>query len=503
MTAIVLLWPIFYHPNTYIPHIFIDTISSMRLYNTLTHQREILEPPHDGIVKIYCCGPTVYDFTHIGHLRKYTFDDVLVRTLKFFGHSVRHVINITDVGHLTDDGDNGTDKLEMGAIKTKKTVWEVADSYTKFFLDSLDAVGINRPDVLCKATDHIDEMITMIRALEANGYAYQTSEAVYFDTSKFAEYGALTGQKLSDKKNAVRDSVHTDLSKRHQADFALWFRKVGRFSDHAMSWESPWGVGFPGWHIECSAMSTKYLGDKIDIHTGGVDHIPVHHTNEIAQSECATGKKPFSRFWVHHNFLNVENQKMSKSLGNFLTIFDLKEKGYEPYSLKFLFLGTHYRSQMNFTWRGLDASQKRLKTLIKSYSSYQADGGDIDDKIVMLYRDKFAAALEDDLNTPSAIALFGSIIDDKNANNQTKKEIFDLLGSTLGIPFGRLAKNLESSSGASIPPNEVINILNERNVAKSQKDYQKSDHLREKLATMGYLVEDIKNGESKLIKINR
>ena len=310
-------------------------------------------------VTMYACGPTVYDYTHIGHMRKYVGDDILRRTLMFLGYKVQHVMNITDVGHLSDDADTGEDKMEKGAAKTGKTVWEVAQFYTDYFNDTMRAINVLPPTFLAKATDHVPSMIGLIQKLEARGATYETSQAVYFDIHAFPAYGTLSGQKLSDKEVGVRDDVIVDPDKKHPQDFVLWFKRVGKFAHHTMHWASPWGDGFPGWHIECSAMSMEQLGETIDIHTGGIDHIPVHHENEIAQSECATGHT-FVNYWVHHDFLRVDGEKMSKSKDNFYTIDDISAWNIDPRALRALFLQTSYRKPLNFTKKSLESIEKAL-----------------------------------------------------------------------------------------------------------------------------------------------
>lgn len=396
------------------------------LYNSLTKQKELFTPISGNEVKLYTCGMTVYDYAHIGHGRKYVMDDILKRTLKYNGYKVNHVQNVTDVGHLVSDADEGEDKLEKGAKKQNKTVWEVAEFFTKNFYDSMDKLNIERPTTICKATDHIKEQIELIEKLFANGYAYDTEEAVYFDTAKFADYGKLFGQKLEDKKLAVRDEVKTDANKRNNSDFALWFKRVGKFSDHVMHWQSPWGDGFPGWHIECSAMSMKYLGEQIDIHTGGEDHLSIHHPNEIAQSECATGKKPFSKFWVHYAFLMVDGTKMSKSLGNYFTIQDILDKGFDPIALRYLYLGAHYKKPMNFTWASLESAQKGLKRLQSTVSNLKSTDRTIlsQEKDVKIeeFRNKFNEAINDDLNTSKALAVLFEML----KSNITSEDKYDL-----------------------------------------------------------------------------
>ena len=317
---------------------------------------------------MYACGVTVYDYPQIGNARKYVNDDLLRRALTANGFEVKHVQNVTDVGHLVSDADEGEDKLEKGAAKFGKSVWELADMFIKDYFETMDKLNILRPDIVCRATDHIADMIELIQRLIDKGLAYETPEAVYFDVSKFPKYGQMLGQQLEDKQTAVRDNVKTGDYKKNSADFVLWFKLVGRFEKHIMQWDSPWGKGFPGWHIECSAMSMKYLGESFDIHTGGEDHLPIHHPNEIAQSEGATGKT-FVKYWFHTVFLKVDGQKMSKSLGNFYKLDDVVSKGFTPMALRYLYLTAHYRSPLNFTWSSLAGAQTaldKLKAFMKS-----------------------------------------------------------------------------------------------------------------------------------------
>lgn len=443
----------------------------MHLYNTLSRTVEKFHPLRPPAVTMYCCGPTVYDFTHIGHLRKYTMDDVLRRALTYTGYEVKHVMNITDVGHLVGDGDTGEDKMETGAKKYGKTVWEVAQMYTDFFTRSMKEMNVLTPSVVCKATDHISGMIEMIMRLEKKGYTYQTDEAVYFDTSKFTGYEALSGQKQDEKKVAARSEVVEDMSKKNPADFALWFKRVGKFTDHTMHWDSPWGDGFPGWHIECSAMSRQYLGDQIDIHTGGIDHIPVHHTNEIAQSEAASAKHPFVKYWIHHNHLMVEGTKMSKSLGNFLTIDDIVKKGFDPMALRLLFLQTHYRNEMNFTWAALEAAQ----TAYTRFVHRLREGGDVDHGL----DDEFATAIHDDLDTSVALSVLLKV---KNIEQAVRLDA--VLG--LGIQSALTSEDV-------IPP-EIRELTQKRFEAKQQKDYVTADALRVQIESKGYKLLDDKDG---------
>ncbi len=406
------------------------------LYNSLTRQKELFSSIDPNEVKLYTCGMTVYDYAHIGHGRKYVMDDILKRTLQHNGFKVNHVQNVTDVGHLVSDADDGEDKLEKGAKKQNKTVWEVAEFFTKNFYDSMDKLNIIRPTTVCKATDHIKDQIELIEKLFKNGFAYDTEEAVYFDTAKFEDYGKLFGQQINEKRIGVREQVKTDENKKNPQDFALWFKSVGKFADHAMHWESPWGDGFPGWHIECSAMSMKYLGEQIDIHTGGEDHLSIHHPNEIAQSEGATGKKPFSKFWVHYAFLMVDGTKMSKSLGNFYTISDIIEKGFDPIALRYLFLGAHYKKPMNFTWMSLESASKGLKKLksiiynLKS-SSRNTLSTEKNNKIEE-YRLKFGDAINDDLNTGKAMAVLFEMLK-SNIPSEDKYDLAISFDEVLGL----------------------------------------------------------------------
>jgi cysteinyl-tRNA synthetase len=406
------------------------------LYNSLTKQKELFVPLSDSEVKLYTCGITAYDYAHIGNGRKYVMDDVLRRALAFNGFKVNHVQNVTDVGHLVSDADEGEDKLEKGAKKQGKTVWEVAEFFGNNFYEMMDKLNNLRPTVICKATDHIKEQIELIEKLFKNGYAYDTAEAVYFDISKFEDYGKIFGQKIEDKKLGVRSEVKTDENKRNNADFALWFKCVGKFTDHVMHWESPWGDGFPGWHIECSAMSIKYLGEQIDIHTGGEDHLSIHHPNEIAQSEGATGKKPFSKFWMHVAFLTVDGKKMSKSLGNFYNIQDILDKGFDPIALRYLYLGAHYKKPMNFTWQSLDAAVKGLKRLQSTVQTLKASQrttlSEEKNTKINEYKIKFTEALNDDLNTSKAMAVLFEMLK-SNIPSEDKYDLAVSFDEVLGL----------------------------------------------------------------------
>lgn len=465
----------------------------MRLYNTLTRKIEDFAPLNPPIVTFYSCGPTVYDYTHIGHMRTYTNNDLLKRTLIYLGYQVKHVMNTTDVGHLTGDDDTGEDKLEKGAKKTGKTVWDVAKFYTEYFFKTIHALNIIDPDIVCPATKHIDEMIKMIKKLEAKGYTYETKEAIYFDVSKFKNYGKLSGQKLEEKIQKAREEVHIDPEKKHPADFALWFKRVGRFADHTIHWDSPWGDGFPGWHIECSAMSTKYLGQPIDIHSGGVDHIPVHHENEIAQSETANNTQ-FVRFWFHNNFLMVNNQKMSKSLGNFYTIDDLEKNQIEPLAIRYLFLQTHYRQVMNFTWQSAKAAQNafnNLKKIILTYKSYKTNKSYMSNKS---YKTYFSSFISDDLQIPKALSLMWQMIDDKNLSPQEKLDLIYDFDQVFGLNLKSLKEKKEK-----IPEN-IIKLAELRKKYRQEKNFEKSDELRKQIEDLGYTIKDLKNNQYEIMK---
>jgi len=453
----------------------------LKLYNTKSRTIEEFEPQKPPVVTLYACGPTVYDKTHVGHMRKYVNDDILRRTLQLLGYTVTHVMNITDVGHLTGDEDEtGEDKLEKGAKKEGKSVWDISREYTGYFHMTMQAIHVLAPTIESKATEHIQEMIALNQTLVEKGFAYETKEALYFDVSKDPHYGALSGQKLSEKETAVRDDVVSDPDKKNPADFALWFKRTGKFENHTMHWPSPWGDGFPGWHIECSAMSMKYLGETIDIHTGGVDHIPVHHENEIAQSECATGHE-FVRFWVHHEFLNVDGEKMSKSKGGFITIEDIRARNIDPLAVRLLFMQTSYRKPLNFTWESLETAQAQLKKLQK-FARKQTETGPVHS----MYAARFAEALSDDINTARALALVWELLGDTTLPESDKWATLLFYDQVLGLGLAdvlKLSITLEAQA-----------LVIERDTAKSNKDFASADALRTKLESLGYEVTDTATG---------
>lgn len=455
----------------------------MKLYNSLSKQTEDFKPLQSNDVGIYSCGMTVYDYAHIGHGRKYVTDDLLRRTLQYDGYKVKFVQNVTDVGHLTSDADEGEDKLEKGASKQGKTVWEVADFFTEHFYSSMEKLNILDPDVVSKATEHIDQQIKLVEKLFENGFAYDTKEAVYFDVTKFEDYGKMFGQNLDDKKVAVRKDVKKDDNKKHPADFALWFKRVGRFKDHVMHWDSPWGSGFPGWHVECSAMSMEYLGEQFDIHTGGEDHKPIHHPNEIAQSEAATGKKPFVNYWVHTAFLTVDGTKMSKSLNNFYTVDDVEEKGYNPLALRYFYLTAHYRKKLNFTWEALESAQNAYSKLLEhvkflKQNTTRTELSDEKDSKRRKFASEFKMAINNDLNMPQALAVVWEVIK-SNIPSVDKLDLLYDFDDVLGLNL----RNTEM-------PREVVELINKRKKLRNEKKFEEADKLRDKILDMGYEVRD-------------
>ena len=481
---------------------------NLTLYNTLTRKKEKFAPLEGNGVRMYSCGPTVYDYPHIGNLRAYLFADALKRVLVMNGFDVLHVMNITDVGHLTSDADQGEDKLEKGAKRQGKTVWEVAEHYTAAFMEDLQELNIGPPNIWAKATDHIEEQIALARVLERKGLAYETDEALYFDVTRFSSYGILSGQALEEKLTAAREEVVQGEQKRHPQDFALWFKRTGRFRDHAMHWPSPWGEGFPGWHLECSAMSMKYLSgayqDKqfiperarpFDIHTGGVDHIPVHHTNEIAQSEGATGNQ-FVRFWMHGEFLLVDGGKMSKSKGTFVTLEEIKKRGFHPLAFRLLCLQSHYRSKLNFTWKSLEAAQQALYSVYNLVKRLGKDGEE-----TTVIDDRFKAALNDDLNTSQALAMLFDTITQINKgaiDAQSGLALLLEMDKVLGLGLKNVAHvekieygdaSIRNDSGETLPP-EFPEIIVRRNIARNKKNWEEADALRKQINDSGWDIDD-------------
>ena len=446
------------------------------LHNTLSRSKEAFTPTDGRTVHLYCCGPTVYNFAHIGNLRTYIFEDLLHRVLLRHGWGVTHVMNITDVGHMTSDGDAGEDKMGVAAKREGKTPWEIARHYEEIFFRDSARLNIIKPDIAPRATEHVDGMIKLIQQLEAKGYTYVTPEGVYFDTSKDSDYGKLAGLNLADQKAAARDDLNIDPDKRHPADFILWFTNK---PSHIMKWESPWGVGYPGWHIECSAMSMQYLGKTLDIHCGGTDHIPVHNTNEIAQRECATDAQ-FARFWLHGAFLIVEKGKMSKSSGEFLKVDTLIENGYDPLAYRYLCLTAHYRSALKSTWEPLDAATTALAKICE-LKSRQTGGDGLTDEQLAEARATVLEALNADLNLPRAVAAL------QEAKSYRLWAEFD---DVLGLDIDKRSRAADDDG----VPADVAALMAERDAVRKAKNWAASDDLRNRIEAMGYTVGDSPTG---------
>jgi cysteinyl-tRNA synthetase len=447
------------------------------LYNTLTRQKEEFTPIHEGKVGIYACGPTVYWYAHIGNMRSFLFADILRRSLELNGLEVKLIMNITDVGHLTSDADEGQDKMLVAMQREGKTAHEIAEFYTDAFMQDLERLNIKSANVYPKATAHIQQQIEMVERLEKNGFTYKTSDGIYFDTSKLDNYGRLSGQKAEEKQAGARVDMG---EKRNATDFALWkFSPVG--STREMEWESPWGVGFPGWHLECSAMSAEYLESPFDIHTGGIDHIAVHHENELAQTQGADGVLQ-ANVWMHGEFITVDGGKMSKSLGNLFVVDDLIQKGYSPLDYRYFVLGAHYRSMLNFTFEAMDAAKNALRKLQELARTWETGGVVLDE-----YADRFLEAVNDDLNTARALAAVWEMAD-------SEASVADK-GTTLLWMDRVLGLGLEAYVGQELEvSDEVQQLVDEREQARAAKDWAKSDEIRDVLLERGYLVEDTSNG---------
>ena len=464
---------------------------ALKFYNTLTREKEVfvpINPPHVGF---YSCGPTVYDYAHIGNLRAYVFADVLQKTLEYFGYKVNRVMNITDIGHLSSDADSGEDKMTKGLLRegkelNLKNMRELAEFYTEKFKEDLLKLNVKIPTHIYFASDYVKEDIELIEELEKKDYTYKTSDGIYFDTSKMPDYGILRGGKT------IRDENHTRIAenpeKRNPEDFALWKFNSG------IGFDSIWGKGFPGWHIECSAMSMKFLGEQFDIHTGGIDLIPTHHTNEIAQSESATSKKPFVKFWMHNEFVDTGGERMAKSAGNFLQVKSLLEKNISPITYRFWLLMASYRTKVNFNWEALEGAETALKRL---YGLYLELGSEPAPELAgrhghvhKEYQNKFKEYLENDLDTPRALTLLWDVMKDENMSDGDKKATILDFDKVLGLGF----ENLKKAKEISIPE-EVIKIIKEREQARKDKDFKKSDELRDKINSLGYEIKDTGEGQ--------
>jgi len=459
----------------------------MKIYNTLTKKIEEFIPHENGVVKMYTCGPTVYHFAHIGNLRTYIFEDILEKSLNYLGYKVDRVMNITDVGHLQSDADTGEDKMLMGAKREGKTVYEIADFYTKAFFNDADSLNIKTPDVISKASDNISEYIKIIEKLLDEDYAYISGNNVYFDISKAKDYYKLSGKNEEELIIGARDDVDHDEMKRNPFDFALWFTK-SKFDNQEMKWDSPWGVGYPGWHIECSGISMKYLGEYLDIHCGGVDNIFPHHTNEIAQSEAYLGHK-WCNYWVHGEHLNDKSGKMSKSKGEFLTVSLLKEKGYNPLSYRFMCLQSHYRNQLVFSYDSLDTAQSAYEKLKNKIKLLKKEGNELDNDKINNYINVFKEALSNDLNTSNAITCLFEVIKDDTINDDTKLYLIESFDSVLSLDLIKDEKEVDE-----LLLEKIAKLISDRNIAKSNKDYALADKIRDELKEMNVVIKDTREG---------
>ena len=464
----------------------------MKLYNSLSKKIEDFIPHSDGEVKMYTCGPTVYHYAHIGNLRTYIFEDILEKSLEFVGYKVKRAMNITDVGHLQNDADTGEDKMLMGAKREGKTVYEIAEYYTDAFFKDTEKLNIRKPEIISKASDNIDEYIKVIQKLLDTKYAYTAGNNVYFDISKAKDYYKLSGKNEEELIIGAREDVTHDKMKKNPFDFALWFTK-SKFDNQEMKWDSPFGVGYPGWHIECSCISMKYLGEYLDIHCGGVDNIFPHHTNEIAQSEAYLGHK-WCNYWVHGEHLNDKSGKMSKSKGEFLTVSLLESKGYDPLSYRFMCLQSHYRKQLMFGFDSLDTAEnayKKLKSRIKELNSKDEVLSDKANE----YMNNFKSALEDDLNTANALTVLFDVLKDNVLNDTSKLYLIKEFDKVLSLDLLEDKKEIDVNF-----LNKINDLINKRNIAKSNKDYALADKIREELNSMNVIIKDTREGTTFEIK---
>ena len=461
------------------------------LYNTMSRTVEEFKPITEGFVGLYGCGPTVYDYAHIGNLRTYIFEDTLKRVLRHAGYKVKHVMNITDVGHLTGDGDEGEDKMAKSARERGRSVWDIAKFYTDAFFKDYDSLNIIRPDVICPATQHIPQMIELIKRLEAGGHTYVAGGNVYFSIDTFPEYGRLARLNLDDLKSGAR--IDIDSNKRNPKDFVLWFTN-SKFGEQAMMWDSPWGRGYPGWHIECSAMSMYYLGEQFDIHCGGIDAIPVHHTNEIAQSEAATGKK-WVNYWMHGEFLLSDKGKMSKSSGEFLTMSVLTKHGYDPLDYRYFCLGANYRTQLQFSYQGMDGARTArlgLVDRIAGLGDSTASGSEVSEK-AKAYMEQFDSFVCNDLATARGLSVLWNMLKDDAISNAEKKFVVNYMDQVLGLGLAQIKARSETDQDI---PSEVMELVAKRAEAKKNKDWAAADLYRNQIDELGYTVKDTPAGPS-------
>lgn len=468
----------------------------IKLYNTLTRKKEVFKEIEPGKVRMYSCGPTVYDTAHIGNLRAYIFADILHRTLLFNNYKVLFVENITDVGHLTGDRDMGEDKMDLASKKAGETAWEIAKKYEKKYWEDCALLNIIKPNIISRATEHIQEQIDMVKELEYKGFTYKTNDGIYFDTSKLKDYGKLARLNKDGLKEGARIEINPD--KKNETDFALW-KFSPKDKKRQMEWESPWGIGFPGWHIECSAMSIKYLGEPFDIHTGGIDHIPVHHTNEIAQNEALYGHKTVN-YWIHSAHIIVNGKKMSKSLGNAYQLNDLVKRNFDPLVFRYFVISASYRQTINFTWQAIENSKKSYDSLIRKIALIKKNATNkSSEKYSEEYVKKFTDSINNDLNTSGALSFLQELLKDEGVTKEEKISTIEKMDSVLGLSLIKKADEIIQSH--SDIPNEIIKISKERELARKNKDWSKSDDLRNKIKELGYDVIDTNDG-SEIKKIN-
>lgn len=451
----------------------------MKFYNSLTRMKEELIPIEGNKVKMYTCGPTVYSTAHIGNMKAYIFMDEIYRTLAYLGYDVHGVMNITDVGHLTSDADEGDDKMLVASKRENKSPWEIAEYYTKIFMEDIKKLNITMPKEVVPATTVIPEIIDFVKGLVEKGYAYETSKGIYYDISKFKEYGKLGGAKLEDKLMGAR--IEIDEEKRNPADFALWIKAP---KEHIMQWESPWGMGYPGWHIECSAIGKKYLGNRFDIHTGGIDHRPVHHENEIAQNDALNGHKTVN-FWLHNEFLQINGAKMSKSLGNLYTLADIEKQGFSPMVFRYFLYNTHYGKIVNFTKEALEGAKNSLKQLTNLVNAHKKGENAVEKEILEKYKQDFVNAISDDLNMPQALGITWQMLRNTPKSKDTY-EMFEDFNKVLGFV-------LEEEKEIDIPE-EITALAEQRWQAKQNRDFAMADKLRAEIDSKGFTILDSKDG---------
>ncbi len=459
----------------------------MKLYNTLTKKVEVFESNEPGKVKMYTCGPTVYHYAHIGNIRTYIFEDVLEKTLKYIGFDVQRVMNITDVGHMTDDSDDGEDKILKAAKRDNMTVTDIASFYTKEFIKDIDKLNINKPKIISRATDNIDQYIKIIEVLLNKGYAYEANDNIYFDVSKYDDYYKLSGLNKDELLVGVRDEVDEDTFKHNPSDFGLWFTN-SKFDHQKLKWDSPWGEGYPGWHIECSGICIKYFGEDLDIHCGGVDNIFPHHTNEIAQSECYLGHK-WCNYWIHSGHLNDKNGKMSKSNGEFLTLNSLIKRGYNPLSYRLLCLQSHYRNNLVFSYEAMDNAQNTYNKLINKIYELNKSKEDLNETVIDEYIIKFKDSIENDMNTANVITYLFDLLKDDRLNDSSKLYLIGEYDKVLSLDLVKKKKNINPKL-----EEKIKKLVKERETLKREKKYEEADRIREELLNLGVKINDTKEG---------